>query len=122
MTPDGRRMLIQAGGCGGVDSALITVFDLKIFTIEFKEPGAKTSEPDLPKYGEDGILKITEEFLAQYPQFSAMLYEQAGLNFFEVMGSNVNDFSPESINQAIVGIVPRNLQMLFAPRTFANDL
>lgn len=102
MTPDGHRMLIQAGGCGGVDSALITVFDLKIFTIEFKEPGAKTSEPDLPKYGEDGELRVTDAFLAQYPQFGSMLREKAGLNFFHVMGSNVHGFSAESVNEAIV--------------------
>ncbi|MBQ9232170.1 MAG: hypothetical protein IJ190_13480 [Prevotella sp.] len=56
-TKDRRRMLIQAGGCGGIDSALITVIDLVIYTIEFKEPGAKTSEPDLPKYNEDGKLE-----------------------------------------------------------------
>lgn len=102
MTPDGRRMLIQAGGCGGVDSALITVFGLKIFTIEFKEPGAKTSEPDLPKYGEDGVLRVTDEFLAKYPQFGSMLKEKAGLNFFCVAGNNVHDFSKESVNEAIV--------------------
>lgn len=102
MTPDGRRMLIQAGGCGGVDSALITVFELKIFTIEFKEPGAKTSEPDLPKYGEDGELRVTDAFIAQYPQFGSMLKEKAGLNFFRAMGSNVHDFSAESVNEAIV--------------------
>jgi len=102
MTPDGRRMLIQAGGCGGVDSALITVFDLKIFTIEFKEPWAKASEPDLPEYGEDGMLRATEEFLSRYPQYTSMLAEKAGLNFFEIMGRNVNDFTAESVNQAIV--------------------
>ena len=55
-TKDKRRMLIQAGSCEGIDSALITVIDLVIYTIEFKEPGAKVSEPDLPKYGEDGKL------------------------------------------------------------------
>ncbi len=37
-TSDKRRMLIQAGGCNGIDSALITVIDLVIYTIEFKEP------------------------------------------------------------------------------------
>lgn len=41
---DKKRMLIEARGCGGVDSALITVFDLNIYTIEFKEREAKTSE------------------------------------------------------------------------------
>lgn len=103
MTPDGRRMLVQAGGCGGVDSALITVIDLKIFTIEFKEPGAKTSEPDLPKYGEDGALVVTREFLSRYPQFKAMLDEASGLNFFSAIGRNVHDFSPESVHASIVG-------------------
>lgn len=98
---DRSRMLIQAGGCGGVDSALITVIDRKIFTIEFKEPGAKTSEPDLPKYHEDGVLRVDDRFLSSYPQFSLMLEEQRGLNFFEVMGHNVNNFSYESVNAAI---------------------
>ena len=51
---DKKRMLIQAGGAGGIDSALISVIDLNIYTIEFKEPKAKTSEPDLPKYIENG--------------------------------------------------------------------
>lgn len=100
-TNDKRRMLIQAGGCDGVDSALITVIDLVIYTIEFKEPGAKTSEPDLPKYKEDGMLVITNDWLNKYPQFAAMLKEQEGLNFFDVMGSNVNDFTKESIDIAV---------------------
>lgn len=100
---EGTRMLIQAGGCGGVDSALITILDFAAYTIEFKEPGAKTSEPDLPKYDENGNLKITNQFLENYPQFGDMLNEQKNLNFFSVMGSNVNDFSYESINTAIVG-------------------
>ena len=102
-TGDKTRMLIQAGGCDGIDSALITVIDLNIFTIEFKEPGAKTSEPDLPKYKEDGVLLVTEKWLENNPQFGAMLEEQAGLNFFEVMGRNVNDFSKESIDIAVSG-------------------
>lgn len=100
-TKDKRRMLIQAGGCGGIDSALITVIDLVIYTIEFKEPGAKTSEPDLPKYGEDGKLKITKDFLVRYPQFKAMLNEQKKLNFFENIGHNINDFSEKSIRIAV---------------------
>lgn len=101
MDADGRRMLIQAGGCGGVDSALITVIDFKVFTVEFKEPGAKTSEPDLPKYGEDGLLRVTEAFMSRYPQFGPMLSEQMHLNFFDVMGHNVNDFSYKSVNVAV---------------------
>ena len=102
-TEDKKRMLIQAGGCDGIDSALITVIDLSIYTIEFKEPGAKTSEPDLPKYKEDGILLVTEKWLENNPQFGPMLKEQVGLNFFEVMGSNINNFTKESIDIAVSG-------------------
>lgn len=101
ISPDGNRMLIQAGGCRGVDSALFTILDWRAYTIEFKEPGAKTSEPDLPKYGEDGMLVITNDFLLRYPQFNEMLKEQEGLNFFKVIGSNVNDFSPTSVAAAV---------------------
>ena len=102
-TKDKRRMLIQAGGCNGIDSALITVIDLTIYTIEFKEPGAKTSEPDLPKYNEQGnlALKGIQDFKKTYPQFTTMLGEQKGLNFFEHMGNNIHNFTPESINEAV---------------------
>lgn len=100
-TQDRQRMLIQAGGCGGIDSALIAVSDLNIFTIEFKEPYAKTSEPDLPKYGENGILLITDDFKQRYPQFTSMLEEHNELCFFDVMGSNIHNFSLESINIAV---------------------
>lgn len=100
-TPDRKRMLIQAGGHGGIDSALITVIDLNIYTIEFKEPAAKTSEPDLPKYGEDGRLITNTKWSQKYPQFSEMLKKHLGLNFFENMGSNINDFTFDSINYAI---------------------
>ncbi len=98
---DDSRLLIQAGGCNGIDSALICVENLDIYTIEFKEAGAKISEPDLPKYKEDGHLRITDEFLSRYPQFESMLNEQKDLNFFEVMGQNIHDFSPDSINIAV---------------------
>lgn len=97
------RMLIQAGGCGGIDSALITVIDFTIYTIEFKEPAAKASEPDLPKYDEKGNLKITTDFIEEYPQFKDMLTEQKDLNFFSSIGHNIGDFSSKSIETAIVG-------------------
>lgn len=67
-TPDKSRLLIQAGSCDGIDSALITVSDLIIYTIEFKEPGAKTSEFDLPKYGEDGLLAVNDIWLSKNGQ------------------------------------------------------
>lgn len=98
---DKKRMLIQAGGCDGIDSALISVTDLTIYTIEFKEPSAKTSEPDLPKYGENGKLCITDDWLKNNSQFEKMLDEQTDLNFFEVMGHNINNFSKESIMYAV---------------------
>lgn len=100
-TEDKRRMLIQAGGCDEIDSALVTVVDLVIYTIEFKEPGAKTSEPDLPKYGEDGLLVVDNGWLTKNGQFKEMLKEQDGLNFFEIMGHNINDFSKESVIYAV---------------------
>lgn len=100
-TPDKKRMLIEAGGCGGIDSVLITVFDKSIYTIEFKESASKSSEPDLPKYSENGNLKNIDKFLLKYPQFEMMLKEQANLNFFAVMGHNVNDFSAESVQYAV---------------------
>lgn len=100
-TPDKRRMLIQAGGCDGIDSALVTVIDLVIYTIEFKEPGAKTSEPDLPKYGEDGVLRVNDVWLSKNGQFAKMLDEQTGLNFFDIMGHNINNFTKESIMYAV---------------------
>ena len=61
----------------------------------------KASEPDLPKYGEDGKIKITDNFIERYPQFKDMLLEQKNLNFFESMGHNINEFSDESVNLAV---------------------
>ena len=96
-------ILIQAGGHAGTDGALIKVEDGKIYTIEFKEPAAKASEPDLPPYGEDGRLIATSDFLKKHPQFKDMLLEQVekGLTFWEAMGSNVNDFNHLNIQTAI---------------------
>lgn len=102
---DKSRMLIQAGGCDGVDSALVTIIDDLIFyTIEFKEQGAKTGEPDLPKYGEDGLLKIDDKWLLKNPQFKQMIEEQASLNFFDIKGHNVKNFSQESVALAVSNV------------------
>lgn len=100
-TKDKKRMLIQAGGCDGVDSALVTVIDLAIYTIEFKEPWAKASEPDLPKYKENGKIVINYEFLTEYPQYEEMLNEHKTLNFFQLMGNNEHNFSKNSICKAL---------------------
>ena len=95
------RMLIQAGGCSGIDSALISVLDNDVYTIEFKEAGAKTTEPDLPKYGEDGKLIITDNFSNKYPQFTEMLKQHIGFSFFDNRGHNENNFTTESIRIAV---------------------
>lgn len=103
VSPDGRRLLIQAGGHSGVDSALITVLDMTVYSIEFKEAGAKASENDLPPYGEDGCLSAAQRkaFLAECPQYAHMLNEHPELNFFEAMGHNIRDFSAESVIAAV---------------------
>jgi hypothetical protein len=100
---DGGRVLVQAGGHGGVDASLVSIRDGQAFAVEFKEPGAKTSEPDLPKYDESGDLRLTEAWIRSNPQFTSMLTEQIdkGLNFWAIAGSNVNDFTAESVQQAI---------------------
>jgi hypothetical protein len=95
------RMLIQAGGNAGVDSALISVLDNDVYTIEFKEAVAKTSEPDLPKYGEDGKLILTKDFESRYPQFVDMMKQHIGFSFFDNMGHNEHDFTAESIRIAV---------------------
>lgn len=101
VSSDGELFLVQAGGCAGVDCALIDAQIDKAYTIEFKEPYAKATEADLPKYADDGKILITEKFLNKYPQYRAMLKEQGNLNFFERVGHNINDFSAESIKKAL---------------------
>jgi len=100
---DKKITLVQAGGAGGVDCALIS-FEKKIATmIELKEPYARTSAPDLPKYGEDGYLVSSEKFIGENPQFKSMLEEQIKkkFNIFDHLGSNLSDFSAESIESAV---------------------
>lgn len=96
-------LLIQAGGAGGVDCALVSLIEKTISKIEFKEPYARTSEPDLPKYTDDGFLISSEKFDKKYPQFKSMLQEQIEkkLNVFENIGHNISHFSMESIEKAV---------------------
>lgn len=100
---DGRKALVQAGGPDGVDSALIQIEDNNVFTIEFKEPAAKTSEVDLPFYAEDGFLRSSPEFESAYAHFTKMVREQVDkrLNFWDVAGTNVNEFSPAHVQEAV---------------------
>ncbi len=96
--------LIQAGGASGVDCALVS-YEEKIATmLELKEPYARTSAPDLPKYGEDGNLVTSDRFEKEYPQFKSMLEEQIKnrFNIFEHVGKNFSDFSAKSIEKAVI--------------------
>ncbi len=103
------KALIQAGSNNGVDCALIDLVNHKYYTIELKEPYAKTPEPDLPKYSENGNLIVTHEFLDKYPQFESMLEDTFAkeLNFFVHAGKNFNQFTKDSVksaaNQSYVG-------------------
>jgi hypothetical protein len=95
--------LVQAGGAAGVDCALIQRNHHQIGWIELKEPYARTSEPNLPRYGEDGFLVNSPAFEKKYPQFKSMYEEQLNkrLNVFEHIGNNIHDFSPESLEKAV---------------------
>jgi hypothetical protein len=95
--------LVQAGGAGGVDCALVVKNKPEVGMIELKEPYARTSEPNLPRYGEDGYLVNSPVFEKKYPQFASMYEEQLKkrLNVFEHIGSNIHDFSTESLEKAV---------------------
>jgi hypothetical protein len=71
--------------------------------IEMKEPYARTSEPDLPKYAENGYIVSSSKFEKTYPQFKSMLEEQIEkkLNVFEQVGHNISEFSSSSIETAV---------------------
>lgn len=100
---DKKISLVQAGGAGGVDCALISFEEKNATMIELKEPYARTSAPDLPKYNEDGFLISSDKFFQENPQFKSMLEEQIRkkFNIFENVGSNLSDFSAESIESAV---------------------
>ena len=102
-SPSGNEVLYQAGGAGAVDCAFKTEFDPGLVMIELKESYARTSEPNLPKYGEDGYIVSSEEFEREYPQLVPMLKEhvEKKLNAFEHLGRNVNTFSDENIVKAV---------------------
>jgi hypothetical protein len=102
-SPSGNEVLYQAGGAGSVDCAFKTDFDPGLAMIELKEAYARTSDGNLPKYGEDGYIVSSEKFEKKYPQLVPMLKEQIdrNLNAFEHLGSNVNEFTPQNIEKAV---------------------
>ena len=100
---DSDIVLYQAGGANAVDCALHSKNEGNLMWIEMKEPYARTSEPDLPKYTEDGLIVSSESFEKTYPQFKSMLEEQIikKLNVFEHIGHNISEFSKNSIENAV---------------------
>lgn len=100
---DKQQCLVQAGGASGVDCALISFEDKIATMIELKEPFAKTSEPNLPKYGEDGYLISSDKFEQENPQFKSMVEEliKQKFNIFDRLGKNFYEFSSESIKTAV---------------------
>jgi hypothetical protein len=100
---DKQLCLVQAGGASGVDCALISFEDKIATMIELKEPLAKTSEPNLPKYGEDGYLISSDKFEQENPQFKSMVEEliKQKFNIFDRLGKNYYGFSSESIKTAV---------------------
>jgi hypothetical protein len=97
-------VLVQAGGKDAVDCALISKADSQIVKIEFKEPYARASDVNLPKYGEDGKLITSDLFASDNPQFIKMLNEHLNLEFnvFEHLGNNIGDFKEENIKSAVL--------------------
>ena len=100
---DKKTILLQAGGGNGVDCALVSSENEVATMIEFKEPYARTSTPNLPKYGADGYLVSSDKFQKKYPQFKSMVEEQIHkkLNIFDHLGHNVKNFSASSIATAV---------------------
>jgi len=100
---DKKTILLQAGGGNGVDCALVSSENEVATMIEFKEPYARTSTPNLPKYAADGYLVSSDKFKAKYPQFNSMVEEQIRkkLNIFDHLGHNVKNFSAGSIEKAV---------------------
>lgn len=95
--------IYQAGGNNGVDCAITSqIIDGPAF-VEFKEPYARASDPNLPKYKDDGLIRSDVKFEKENPQFKWMLEEQinASTNIFDHLGSNINNFSPRSIEIAL---------------------
>lgn len=101
--PINSDILLQAGGANGVDCAYYSKIENALAMIELKEPYARTSDGNLPKYGEDGYIVSSEKFERKYPQLVPMLEEhiEKKLNAFEHLGSNVNLFSKDNIEKAV---------------------
>ena len=115
------KMLIQAGGCNGIDSALI--IDSNIYIIEFKEPFAKASELDLPEYDDNGVMSksMLEKFKQCHPQYEKMIDEKKDLNIIENLGHNIKNFSEQSVKIAVVNNYSDYASKKYADVICSND-
>jgi hypothetical protein len=103
--------LLQGGGPHAVDAILFNTARGEFVTIEFKEPSAKVSEADLPKYGEDGNFRSDSGFEKKHHGYLHMLRDvvSKGLNIRNLKNHNTKpaDFQHESVTKAIVAALGR---------------
>lgn len=100
------KYLVQAGGPGSIDALFIDVTNGVELRIEFKEPKAKSQEPDL-NYSIDGSIDLSPTFHQSFPQFDSMIREAKSreVNIFTLSdsNSNFNVFSIGAIETALDG-------------------
>jgi hypothetical protein len=108
---DSSMFLLQGGGPHAVDAILFDLVRGDFLTIEFKEPSAKVSEADLPKYGEGGEIVSDSRFEKRHPGYLRMLQDvvSKSLNIRTLKGHNTkpSDFQQESVTNAIVAALGR---------------
>ena len=104
-------VLLQGGGPHAVDAIFFDSTTNEYVTIEFKEPAAKVSEPDLPKYGEDGLFTSDSRFEQRHSGYLKMLRDSIakGLNIRSLKGHNTkpSDFTRDSVEEAILAALGR---------------
>jgi hypothetical protein len=100
------KYLVQAGGPGSIDALFIDVIKGVELRIEFKEPKAKSQEPDL-NYSTDGSIELSPTFHQSFPQFESMIREAKSrqVNIFALSDINHNftSFSISAIESALDG-------------------
>jgi hypothetical protein len=100
------KYLVQAGGPGSIDALFIDVIKGVELRIEFKEPKAKSQEPDL-NYSTDGSIDLSPTFHQSFPQFESMIREAKSrqVNIFTLseINRNFTSFSISAIESALDG-------------------
>ncbi len=96
-------VLVQCGDSSTIDAVFIKE---KIgIRIEFKEELAKINEVDIPSYGDDGKLVVSDDFKTKYPYYAPFveIFNQK-TNVFEMIGHNFNlvDYLDEENSKKII--------------------